>query len=284
MSFTPSHIATLATKAAIDDLRILLKSLDFWNREPPTVYLFCDAAVKAILPSIGYTGEIVTKEALNSYTSLNRAQMERLPGIRKNLFFDFVCEKLNLLDWVFSTTRAKGVLFVDADICFLAPLFQIPKGTTLAVSPHNIREQDEAKYGIYNAGMLWIKDSATVALWRSACDNSSFYEQIAIEEVVKKQGTTTYEIPLTENYGWWRLFQGRRPAEDLQKEWSFSHKSNPGCGITVNGVPLGSVHTHFSEMRDAATVTYNQWVITMLTLSAKVNEPTRRFMDHLGFK
>ena len=287
MSFTPSHIATLATKAAIDDLRILLKSLDFWNRNPPTVYLYCDAVVTAALPSIGYTGEIVTKEALNPYSSLNRAQMECLPGIRKNLFFDFVCEKLNLLDWVFSTTKAKGVLFLDADICFLAPLFEIPRGTTLAVSPHHIREQDEVKYGVYNAGMLWVKDSATVAMWRTACDASSFYEQIAIEGVVTNvlaAAGTVYQIPLTENYGWWRLFQGRQPTEILQREWSFNHKNHPGSGITLNGSPLGSVHTHFAEIRDAATSSYNTWVLTMLQTAAKAHEPARRFMDHLGFK
>jgi hypothetical protein len=283
MSFTPSHIATLATKAAIDDLRIFLKSLDFWNRDPPTVYLFCDAAVKAALPSMGYTGDIVTKEALNPYTALNRAQMERLPGVRNNLFFDFVCEKLNLLEWVFSTTKAKGVLFCDADICFLSPLFQIPRGTTVAVSPHHIREQDEAKYGVYNAGMLWLADSATVAQWRAACDTSTFYEQIAIEELVSRC-EHVYKIPLTENYGWWRLYQGRQPTEELQREWSFNHKNQPGSGITVGGVPLGSVHTHFAETRDAATVSYNTWVLTMLRLSAKSNESARRFMDHLGWK
>jgi len=284
MSFTPSHIATLATKAAIDDLRILLKSLEFWNREPPTVYLFCDAAVTAALPSIGYTGELVTKEALNRYTSVNRAQMERLPGVRKNLFFDFVCEKMNLLDWALSISKSKGVLFLDADICFLAPLFQIPKGVTLAVSPHHIREYDEAKYGVYNAGMLWVKDTDTVTMWRSACDNSSFYEQIAIEDVVNKLvESTVYKIPLTENYGWWRLFQGRKSVEETQKEWSFAHKNHAGTGITLNGNPVGSIHTHFAEMRDTTTVAYNKWVMTLLHLSAKSNDSARRFMEHLGF-
>jgi hypothetical protein len=277
MSFTPSHIATLATKAAIDDLRILLKSLDFWNRNPPTVYLYCDAAVTEALPSIGYTGEIITKEALNPYSSLNRAQMERLPGVRKNLFFDFVCEKLNLLDWVFSTRKVKGVLFLDADICFLGPLFEIPRGTTFAVSPHHIREQDEAKYGVYNAGMLWVKDSATVALWRSACDNSSFYEQIAIEEVVKKQRFTTYEIPLTENYGWWRLWQGMEKPEIRMEAWGIS-RTKGGSGITVGGKRLGSVHTHFHEKYDGATMAFNSFVVGFLKKLVPVHPPAKRLL------
>lgn len=281
MSFTPSHIATLATKAAIDDLRILLKTLEFWNYSPPTVYLFCDAAVSAILPSIAYKGKLIVNEALNAYTDLNRAFMERMPGKRKNLFFDFVCEKLALLDWAFSITN-DGVLFCDADICFLAPLFQIPEGTTLAVSPHHIRQQDEVKYGVYNAGMIWMKNAATVDLWRQACETSIFYEQIAIEGMVANVDRV-YEIPLSENYGWWRLWQGREPADILQREWSMN-RNKPGSGIMVNGKPLGSVHTHFGEKRDAATCAYNEWVLGWLRKIAKVHSPTQKFMKYLGWK
>lgn len=279
----PSHIATLATRAAIDDLRILLKSLEFWNAgQPPTVYLFCDAAVKAVLPSFNYKGELVTKECLNEYTALNRASMERMPGKKyKNLFFDFVCEKLTLIDWVFEMAPdAPGVLFCDADICFLAPIFTIPADTELAVSPHMIRHTDEARFGVYNAGMIWMKSSAVVSIWREECDTSEFYEQLPIEFMVKRV-KSVYQIPITENYGWWRLWQGRQPAAELQKQWGIN-RSYPGSGITVGGIALGSVHTHFGETRDAATVEYNKWVIDWLKRIAKAHEPTRRFMAHLA--
>jgi len=282
MSFTPSHIATLATSSAIDDLRIFLKTLSFWNSPPPPVYLFCDATVAAAIPSFGYTGELVIKEALTQYTGLNRAQMEAMPGIHyKNLFFDFVCEKLTLMEWVFSTTDSSGVLFCDADICFLAPLFQIPTECPLAVSPHLIREQDEARFGIYNAGMIWIKDAATVALWREACATSSFYEQIAIETLVIFVDKP-YMIPVTENYGWWRLWQGRKPAVELKNEWKMN-KKNPGSGISIHGSPLGSVHTHFAETRDVATAAYNDWVKTCLRRVAQAHEPARRFLEYMGW-
>lgn len=281
MSFIPSHIATLATGSAIDDLRTMLKSLQFWNPSPPPVYLFCDSAVAAALPQIGYTGELIVKEALNHYTGLNRAQMESMRGHNNNLFFDFVCEKLNLLDWVFAETQSPGVLFCDADICFLAPLFSIPTGTTLAVSPHLIRPHDEARYGIYNAGMIWVSSPEVVALWREACDTSTFYEQIAIESVVAAL-ENVYIIPLTENYGWWRLWQGRRPAAELQAEWKMKH-SNPGSGIAIKGQALGSVHTHFAEKNDLATVKYNEWVINCLKRIGQVHQPARDFLNHMGF-
>jgi hypothetical protein len=281
MSFTPSIVATLATQSALPDLHILLKSLDFWNTPAPTVYLFCDAPVAAALPSIAYKGRLVIKECLNDYTHLNRADMERLPGRKyKNLFFDFVCEKLSLLEWALSF-EPTGALFCDADICFLAPLFKLPEGTTLAVSAHGIRSADETKYGIYNAGMLWVKDATTVEHWRVACSTSSFYEQIAIEDVVAT-AKQVYQLPVTENYGWWRLWQGQRSASDLQREWGMN-RNTTGSGITILGAPLGSVHTHFREQRDVATVQYNEWVLSWLRRIAKSHAPTRRFMSYLNF-
>lgn len=285
MSFTPSHIATLATRAAIDDLHILLKSLEFWAENPPTVYIFCDKAVTNILPSISYKGKLVTKECLNEYSGLNRAAMEQLPGKKyKNLFFDFVCEKLTLLEWVFSTAEiTEGVLFCDADICFLAPMFKVPEQSLIAVSPHFIRTADEAKYGVYNAGLLWVKNADIVGLWREACSTSTFYEQIAIEDVVNKiDEKYVYTIPLTENYGWWRLWQGRNSAQELQNCWGIN-RNKPGSGIMILGSPLGSVHTHFREQRDAATMAYNEWVLSWLRKIARVHPVTQKFMKHVGF-
>ena len=285
-TFAPSHLATLATNAAIDDLRTLLKSLDFWNAAaPPTVHLFCDAAVTAALPSIAYKGTILTKECLNDYTGLTRAEMERMAGTHyKNRFFDFVCEKLTLLDWVFETTpeaTESGVLFCDADICFLGPLFKIPLDTELAVSPHMIRTADENRYGVYNAGMIWMKSPDTVRLWREACAHSTFYEQIAIGDIVRIVNKV-YMIPVTENYGWWRLWQGRESIQELQSRWGLRLNTD-GAGITISYQPLGSVHTHFGEKRDAATVEYNRWVLAWLRNIAKTYAPTRKFLEHLGF-
>ena len=286
MSIQPSIIATLATRSAIHDLRILLASLEFWNADaPPTVYLSCDAAVGAIVQTYAYKGKLVIQESLTPYTDLNRAAMEKMPGVKyHNLFFDFVCEKMNLLEWVFATepvATTNGVLFCDADICFLGPVFQIPATAAIAVSRHRIRDRDEALYGKYNAGMIWMKSPEMVVLWRDACAGSRFYEQLPIETVVDSlDPALVYQIPVTENYGWWRLWQGVSPAEELQRTWGMN-RAKPGAGITVGGEPLGSVHTHFDEKRDAATVKYNEWVLGWLRRIAKAHEPTRRFLKHL---
>jgi len=280
MSFTPSIVATLATGPAINDLRVLLASLEFWNAVPPTVYLYCDAAMAATVPSLKYKGSLHLKEALTPYSGLNRAQMEAMPGrVYNNLWLDFMCEKMNLLDWAFSTAVG-GVLFCDADICFLGPMFSIPT-VRLAVSRHIIRARDEARFGIYNGGMLWLRDGELVTRWRDACAGSRFFEQAAIEDVVDSlPPSEVYMIPPTENYGWWRLWQGARPQEELQAEWSIN-RAKGGCGIVVAGEPLGSVHTHFSEKHDMATIRYNEWVLGWLRRVAKAHDPTRRFLKHM---
>jgi len=66
MTITPSIVATLATRAAIDDLRILLSSLHFWNERAPDVYLYCDTAIAKVVPALKYAGRIFVKEALDA--------------------------------------------------------------------------------------------------------------------------------------------------------------------------------------------------------------------------
>lgn len=276
-----SHIATLATKAAIDDLRLLLASLETWNTPAPAVFLYCDSFVQSKVASMSYKGVLQTRCILDEYTDYTRAEMERLPGKRPNLFFDFVCEKMNLLDWAFSS-GAPHVLFCDADICFLGPLFTVPNGATLAVSQHMIRAADEARFGIYNVGMIWMGRPELVGAWRDACDGSRFYEQVPMEAVVASlPPEQVYKLPKTENYGWWRLWQGIKPSRELLAEWGMNRRA-PGCGITVEGLPLGSVHTHFKESRDVATAQFNSWVIQWLKKLAEAKHlPAKQFLKIL---
>jgi len=177
-----------------------------------------------------------------------------------NLWVNFMLEKTRLLDWALET--APDVLFCDADLCFMGPLFEIPEDAKLAVSRHEIRPQDEARFGAFNGGMIWVTSKDQVALWRSATATSRFFEQASIEDLVAAD-PTSYMIPRTENYGWWRLFQGVKSPQELASEWSVST-----C-IKVSGQPLGSVHTHFGEVRDAATVEFNKWVLSMLALDKR---------------
>lgn len=258
----PQIIATLATNQALYDLRIFVKTLTLWNPIPPTIYLFADKAVLDAIPFLNYKGIIHHKEALTRYTGLPRSSMERIPGTKgSSLFFDFTLEKIDLIEWAFQS-GAPNVFFFDADICFLAPLpLAPPEPYKIALSQHQIRDADEAKFGKYNAGFMWFGAPETCEAWREACKTSRFFEQAALECFDGPAWAgALYQFPIQHNYGWWRLWQGKRPARELKDTWSV-HRIH---GITVEGKQLCSIHTHWQDMGDAAVNEFNRYVAEFL--------------------
>ena len=263
--YCPGALATLANEHAVPDLKRFLKTLELWNKELPPLYLLCTLAVEQQIKGL-YKGEINISTELEPYKGLSRQQMEHLPSKKgyPNLFYDFTAEKTILLSWALNhmsiEKRKQGVLFCDSDIFWLAPLPTIPQTATLAISAHGIRPNDEAKYGIYNAGFFWTKDPTIPERWRKAIKTSRFFEQAAIEDLVVN---TTHKFGQECNYGWWRLFQSPVLAEEKKKEWTF-FRSTEHSGILVNGIPLVCIHTHFDEKNDLLTITFNQFIITKL--------------------
>ena len=138
-----TSIATLVNEFAIDDLKVLLFTLELWNPRSPTVYIFSDSKSAPMIRAIKYGGKLHIKEdALNAYTGLNRRAMEAKRDLTgKTTFAKFTEEKTTLMEWALSLSDT-GVLFCDADICHLGPLPEIPEGTELALSPHMIRKSD----------------------------------------------------------------------------------------------------------------------------------------------
>lgn len=290
----PSLIATLATGPALGDLRIFLQSLALWTGPAyPTVYLYCDKVIADAVPAIRYPGRLVLKDALSQYSNFTRQEMERARGATlPSVWFEFMAEKLNLLDWVFASEpeRAQkvGVLFCDADICFFAPPPRIPEHAVIGLSRHMIRPSDEMKYGTFNGGFFWFSGQPLVSLWRDACAaGSRFYEQAALEVVagtVKSEHPEgLYEFPRTTNFGWWRLWQSPIPVQAAQHEWTMNRmKAARASGILIQGAPLESVHTHFLERTDQATVAYNQWVLLWLKKLAPAHPPAKKLLGVLA--
>ena len=276
-----SVIATLATNHAISDLKIFLKSLGLWSC--PTVYIYADSFVSEKVKSFGYKGTIVVKTTLDIYSGKTRLEMERIPGKfpGKSLWFEFQMEKLALLDWVFtadSTAKESGVFYLDSDICFFGPLPSVPSGYDVAVSPHNIRARDEALYGAYNAGFMWIRTKEAVVAWLQACDTSRFFEQAALEIFDSEEWSgRTYKFPVQNNYGWWRMFQGEAPFGELQKKWSIFRKADHS-GIVVEGQPLGSIHTHLIT-NDKTTAAFNMFVKMLLGKLAPSHPPAKKLLN-----
>lgn len=262
----PNAVATLANKHALDDLKLLFKTLELWNTPAPRVFLYCSTDVLKTLPP--YSGEVITQVTLDAYANYTRAQMERMPSKKglQNLFHDFTQEKCGLMKWALESLndedRLRGVLFCDADIFWLGPLPSIPIQATLALSQHMIRKEDEAKYGEYNAGFLWTNDLTMPAAWQRACATSRFFEQAALEDLADATpDTKLYCFPEQCNYGWWRIYQNADRSLSVrdwnQFGWSYgSALDTSHSGILVKGQPLLCVHTHW-KTNDPITTLFN---------------------------
>ena len=248
---------------ALADFSIFCGSLEMWHPDA-TLYIFTDFDTRAALTEIKFKGTIHLMTAMDSYRGLTRKEMEKMPGhLYDTLFKDYTYEKANVLDWIFESEpqladSQDGVWFLDADICHLAPLPKVPASSTLALSPHYIQLTDEALYGKYNAGFLWLNDPLLVQAWRTLGVKSRFFEQAALEDLASKAGTGLYEFPIQVNFGWWRMFQGRVSYQDVQRQFSVSKS-----GIHLMGLPIQSFHTHFHQT-DSVTGAFNTWLRDIL--------------------
>ncbi len=291
----PAAIATMATAAALDDLKVFFASLQIWSAtEPPTVFVYCDRIVYDWLKQVKYGGTIYKKPFLEAYTRFNRSQMETQPSRKglPNLFYDFTQEKCSLMAWALTESvidnaiteqpsTHQGVLFCDADITWLGPVPKIPATVTLALSPHMIRKHDEAKFGTYNAGFLWMNDLDLPGQWDEACKTSRFFEQAALETLAEKTAPEKVHFFGPEhNYGWWRLYQGPVPLETQKDQWSIKRDPNQAhSGLCVQGQPLSSVHTHW-KTTDFVTAQFNGWVKQRLSV-LKSQGPVKKLLSVL---
>ena len=259
-------IATLANKNALTDLKIFLFSLQLYNDVLPKVYVYCDSFIENYIQTKKpYKGEIYTKNALEQYVMYTRKEMEHMPGNEfRSKWEDFMCEKMNLLDWAHETSEK--VLMCDADICFLGTLPKIPEHIQLGLSPHVIREADEEKFGKYNGGFVFSASKDIANIWRKATHTSRYFEQAALEDLT--QVFVTYEFPIQNNYGWWRLLQGKESIESIKLKWSMNRIRG---GLMVDGEPLLSVHTHWSS-NDSATKYFNSFLLHYLSLLKSIKK------------
>jgi hypothetical protein len=271
-------IVTLATGGALKDLCLLLKTLELWyaGRKEPEVFLYTDDTTAEQVPA--YKGTLHLKKALNAYTGLNRQQMESMKGkIYNSLWTDFMCEKISALRWAFAEADpgAEGLWFLDADICLFGPLPSVPGGCDVGLAPHLIRPGDEAKYGRFNGGFLWIREPRLLDVWAQATHSSRFFEQAALETVAA-ECQSLYEFPIQNNFGWWRMFQSLESAESMVTKFGFNRRGT-GIGLTFDGSALLSVHTHFWEQKDPFTKEFNRFILGLLEKLGK-HPPAQEFL------
>ncbi|EPY25421.1 hypothetical protein AGDE_02478 [Angomonas deanei] len=174
---------------------------------------------------------------------------------------DMMMEKSNLMEFMLaeqskssSTDTPPMVAFLDSDITLLNPLPQIPSRSSVVLSPHYIRKEDELLFGRYNGGFVATSDPSMLFEWRKFTQTSRFFDQASLEAVAEQlDSKMLYELPPQDNYGFWRFTQN--PSGCLEKEAAkFSIELNGENVRTLcyDGVPLRSVHTHFCTAPEAA--------------------------------
>ena len=259
------HIVTIAMGLhSCQDLKVLMYGLNTFQKPVPHLYVLTDTESIRLIREIPYDGDITIKIGLDQYSGMNRKQMEGIKGVRyKTKWTDFMAEKIFALRWVFQTfdKPPRGIWFLDSDITLFNSLPSIPEGTEVALSPHYIRPGDEAKYGRYNGGFLWLADMKFLDVWETATHTARFFEQSALEDVAKST-EHLYEFPIQVNFGWWRLWQSLESPESIQKKFGFNRTK--GIGLTFQDEPLNSVHTHWAEIRDPFTKGFNDFIKGLL--------------------
>jgi len=254
-------------------IKIFLYSLQLFVSPLPALHIATDDDTLSLLTGLTYHGSREYYTIMNRYTGMDRKEMEA-----KGVFKDYTSEKLRVIELAFVDAKT-GVWFLDADICFFGPLPVLPATATVGLSPHYIRKSDTDLYGVYNAGFVWLKDLSWVKVWRDAIPASRFFEQAALETVATMAKDGLYQFDVNHNYGWWRMFQSpHSPAHQMEL---FGINRAVGAGITVENLPLGSVHTHFLD-RTGITDQFNLFMGRQLGKIEKAHKPAHKLLWYIG--
>lgn len=252
---------TFATKGAYSDLKLLLKSLELYHKDIP-IFILCDKWTNDQIDEDNYDLKIYKRIDLEKYCNMNREIMEK-----NNLFTEFLLKKCDTIDYAMSVYS--NTLFIDGDIVLFNKFdLMIDINYDVGLSPHNIFEKTSKKFGIYNAGFMYIKNKTVTQFWRHKVNTcGGFVDQQALDYF--KDEFNVYEFDDSYNYGWWRLFQ----CDDPQSRVNLF--SIDDTSIYYEYKTLKCVHTHFYQQHDNQTIQFNQFIIGMLD---KIKHPMLKYI------
>ena len=229
--------ASIVTRDCLLEFILLYKSLTRFHE--CSWYLICDEHSARYLSQIDCIRVVdIHKRESSSHGcsngDLNNAHMRLM--MRK---FDACQAALN---------EHEHVLFLDADIFFLAPfdatIYQniiSPAGVDAIVSPHySLDPKLETEVGRFNGGMFVLKNRYLLQSWRDLSarykDLNYYYEQQPLEFIAEDFYVSCF--PITYNMGWWRL----NSQASIQRLSSFALLE---CGsVGFKNKQLVSCHLH----------------------------------------
>jgi hypothetical protein len=267
--FACDSLSTMATNTSGKELHLLLKSLEICSWKKP-VYILCDSEVRNHISQFHFSFPTHLHCELDQYSGETRQDMERVmnPSNNMNRWTEFMLRKCDVIDIALS--NHSNTLFCDSDMVFLQnPAEMVAWQNSdyddfdVALSPHFIRAENEARFGKYNGGFVFVQDPLFTSFWRTAAKTSSFFEQKCLEDSGPEGGFHVAEFDLQYNYGWWRLLEcdsslitNRKTAFTVSNGTLFYDKKQ-----------LYSIHTHFGHNQYPLTHQFNEFILPKLFLS-----------------
>ena len=171
---------TFATKSSYKDLRLLLHSLELYHSDIP-IFIICDKWINDKIDNDNYDLTIYKNIDLEKYTDINRKNMEE-----KNIFTEFLLNKANVMDYAMN--KYNNTLFIDSDIIILNKMdLLIDINYDVGLSPHNIFEKNQKKFGIYNAGFMYVANKDITKYWIHIINTTNtFDDQQALDYFEEK--------------------------------------------------------------------------------------------------
>lgn len=228
----PKSFSSMCTHACKHEMLGFLLSLSL-HHPGASVIVYCDTITKQ------YIDKSTPKPLLNiewiveldKWSHLDRNAME-LAGT----WNEFMQIKTYVLEYAIN--KYGDSLLIDCDTIILDKLLVEDPSKQLGVSPQFITKHHVDRTGYYNGGMLWSSSLSLPARWRAHCINSRYYEQAAIEGLVKE--FTYFEYGDHYNLQTWRFVCGIDSANTI------ASKIIPTANKLMYGEkPLKFLHTHF---------------------------------------
>jgi hypothetical protein len=234
---SPNSFCTIVTKQCKNDIKILLKSLSIYHTKSP-IYIMTDSETKKFIKELNLDSKLIIKikNNLDKYSSYNRQEMNNL-----NIWTEFQMKKAEVI--FYALEYESDTLFLDSDILILGKIDCIDKTKNLGVSPHYIKKEETDKYGYYNGGVLWTNKKNVSDKWIHYANNSRYYDQAAIEDLINDKEYTHFIFGEEYNIGYWRLYKS---MEEPNKILTYFNYDPINKKIYYKNKEIKFVHTHFT--------------------------------------
>lgn len=264
---SPSSFSTLFAGERALDAVLLLGSLALHH---PGAHVYISTDSKTYAWFLDHTKVLFRRLELHWTLALDRYDMSlgREKMTAAGTYSDFLMEKVVILET--ALVKHNDTLFLDADIVVLEPIYLPDNVYQLGVSPHFFLKSSEgSQYGIYNAGMLWTNQYSLGQAWRDATAVSHYFEQVAIEDLIKKY--TYFEFGPRHNMGYWRFDMG---PNDIQRNVYVDAINQK---IMLRNSTVTTIHSHILTPYPFASGTrFSDAIVELIGLSQ--NADNQRIM------